>query len=173
VPAWLRWLPAAALVVAVIVFAVFFAVVAHGVWWGEPAADATALREQVLAAGKQCTVAANTYDYRTFAADERKGLACTTGQQLVNYRKAMTTLIKPKVDKLKASQSVAVTTAGIESVSPDGTQWTLLVFGQLTIRTTQTGAKGRVDPFAAKIIVQKAGGRWLLAKIDTVAGSET
>lgn len=161
VPRWLRWAPAAVLGACAIVMAVVLAVSSHGVWWSVPSAQQT--RDQVLAAAKQCTALTNTYAWNTIPADEKKGKACTTGAQSQRYVSAMENIVKPTAPKLHASQTVQINTAGIESIAPNGAQWTVVIFGQTTIR--QTGATPRVDPFSTVVRMDHVHGAWLVSSI--------
>jgi hypothetical protein len=169
VPAWLTWLPAGVLIAAAIAMAVVIGVVSHGVWWGQrydTPARTNPLREQVAAAAKTCLARTNSYDYRNLDAFEKAGLACTTGQESTQFRQAVQSIVKPNALKIKATQSAQINTTGIESVS--GTQWTLLVYGQLKVTNTSTPS-GRVDPFAAEVRMDKDHGRWLIAQEKVVS----
>lgn len=171
VPGWLNWAPAAAASVGVVVLAVLLVVWSHGVWWGKDAggsADSTALRERVLAAAKTCIVDANTYKYTALDSYERKALACTTGQFTDSFRHTIETLVKVRAPQLKASQTAQTNLAGLEAVSPDGRQWTILVFGQLSVVNTDY-PKGRTDPFGAQVTMDKVNGRWLMSNETTVS----
>ncbi|MBE7190132.1 hypothetical protein, partial [Jatrophihabitans endophyticus] len=164
VPAWLRWVPAGVLSVCAVVMIVLILIAGHGVWYSKP--SGSALRDRVLAAAKTCTAAANTYSYQTLPQDEAKGLACSTGQWSTQYKKAIATIVKPAATKLKASQSIQINNAGIESISPHGQQWTVVVFGQTKI--TQSGQKPRLDPFSAQVVMSHVDGKWLISKINTI-----
>ena len=161
VPGWLRWAPAIVLGACAIAMAVVLAVSSHGVWWATPSAQKT--RDQVLAAAKQCTALTNTYAWNTIPADEKRGKACTTGAQSQRYVSAMENIVKPTAPKLHASQTVQVNTAGMESISSSGSQWTVVIFGQTTIR--QTGASARVDPFSTVVRMDHVHGKWLISSI--------
>jgi hypothetical protein len=167
VPAWLRWVPAAVLSVCAVAMIVIIAVAAHGVWYAKPSTSGQ--RDQVLAAAKRCTALANTYNYKTLPADEKRGLACTTGAWTTQYKQALTKIVIPSATQLKASQTVQINAAGIESVAGGGTQWTTIVYGQLTIN--QTGAAARIDPFAAIVRLDKVKSTYLVSKIDLITSS--
>lgn len=162
----LRWLPALVLTLAALAMAAFFAIESHGVWWARPSSNA--VRDEVLAAAKTCVVAANSYSYKDFATAERKGAACTTGPQTKRYEDAMASL-RAKATKLKATQVAQVNAAGVAQISQDGGQWTLLVFGQLSVHATQTGPKGRIDPFGAVVRMDHVGGKWLMSSIEPIS----
>ena len=167
VPAWLRWVPAIVLSGCAIAMIVIIAVAAHGVWYAKPSTSSA--RDEVLAAAKKCTAVANTYNYKTLAADEKRGLACTTGAWTAQYKSALEKIVKPTATSLKASQTVQINAAGIESVNDTGTQWTTIVYGQLTIN--QSGATPRIDPFAAVVQMTKVKSKYLVSKIDLITNS--
>lgn len=173
-PALLNWAPAAVASVGVVVMAVLLVVFSHGVWWGpDPgqAPDAAArnvLREQVLAAAKTCIVRANTYKYTDLDGYERKALGCTTGDFTGTLRHTIDSLVKVNAPKIKASQTAQINLAGIEAVSPAGRQWTILVFGQLSVVNTNY-PKGRTDPFGAEVTMDKVGSTWRMSNLKTVS----
>ena len=151
--------------------AVLLATFSHSVWWAKPSAAAVhqasnQIRERVLAAAKQCVVATNKYNYVTLDADEAAGLKCTTGVQSDRYKRAMDSLIRGPATKLKASQVPQINTAGIESVTALGTQWSIVVYGQLAIHNANVAH--RTDPFAAVVRMDYVHGRWLMADLQTL-----
>ncbi|HKC26456.1 MAG TPA: hypothetical protein VKB75_00455 [Jatrophihabitans sp.] len=174
-PAWVNWLPAAVLSAGALVLAVLIIVLSNGVWWGpSPSAAPTgaqspnAVRERVLAAAKTCVASTNSYKYTALDAYEKKALACSTGQFTSQLQNTIETLIKVNAPKLKSSQTAQINRGGIEAVTSDGRQWTVLLFGQLTVVNTND-PKGRTDPFAAQVIMQKTGNQWLIAHLSTVS----
>ncbi|WP_375502967.1 hypothetical protein [uncultured Jatrophihabitans sp.] len=164
VPAWLRWVPAIVLSLCAVAMIVIIAVAAHGVWYAKPSTSTA--RDKVLAAAKRCTAVANTYNYKTLAADEKRGLACTTGAWTAQYKSALEKIVKPTATQLKASQTVQINSAGVESVTNNGKQWTTIVYGQLTIN--QAAATPRIDQFAAIVRMDKVKSSYLVSKIDLV-----
>ncbi|WP_375480847.1 hypothetical protein [uncultured Jatrophihabitans sp.] len=168
VPEWLRWAPGAILIAGVVALAVLMAIVSHGVWWGgaDSAASRNTARDQVTAAAKTCVASANTYKYTALPQFEASGAACTTGAFTAKFKSAVDTLIKPNAAKLKFSQTAQINKAAVESVA-DG-QWTVLLFGQLSVTNVNT-PKGRTDPFAAVVRMQRANGKWLIADLRTVS----
>ncbi|HEV7203620.1 MAG TPA: hypothetical protein VGN18_03360 [Jatrophihabitans sp.] len=166
VPGWLKWVPAVVLGVVALAMVVVLAVASHGVWWSKP--SPSEIRDRVLAAAKSCTAATNTYKYTAIDAAEAAGVKCTSGAYQGQYKKAMDTLIKTNAPKLKFTQTAQINDAGVVSVTPNGRQWSVLLFGQLAITSTQTGKGGRVDPFAAIVQMENVGGKWLIVKIDPV-----
>jgi hypothetical protein len=171
-PAWLNWAPAGVLSVGAVLMAILIAAFSHGVWWGpdpsSPPSNPDVRREQVLAAAKTCLAATNSYEYTRLDAYEQKALACATGPFVGQLRKTIDSLVKVNAPKLKSSQTAQINRGGIEAISPDGGQWTILLFGQLTVTNTNE-PKGRTDPFAAQVRMQKAHGKWLIAGLTTVS----
>ena len=159
VPSALRWVPAGVLGTAAVVMIVLVLIAAHSVWYAKPSTSAT--RDQVLAAAKTCTARSNTYNYTSLDKDEAAAAKCTTGTYTAKFTKAFDRLVKPKAVQLKASQSVQVNAAGIETVGHS--RWTVVVYGQT--RITQAGAQPRTDPFAAEVVMQRVGGHWLIKDI--------
>jgi hypothetical protein len=153
--------------------AVLLATFSHSVWWAKPGtsrASANAIRDRVLAAAKSCTVAANAYSYQTFDVDETKGEQCLTGVQVSRYKSAMAA-IKSDVLKVKASQVPQINDAGIESITANGKQWGIVVYGQLSITQTGTGSTPRIDPFAAYVRMDYVHGKWLMSSLCTIGGT--
>jgi len=174
VPAWLNWAPAGVLAAGCVVMAILITIFSHGVWWGPdraapPSRSAVAQqREQVMAAAKSCAVAANDYDYRSLAAYEKKALACTTGGLTSQLKQTIESLIMKNAPTLQAKQVTQITRGGIETVTPDGKQWTLLLFGQLSVVNAKE-PNGRLDPFAAQVRMEKAHGKWVMSKLTVVS----
>lgn len=174
VPAWLNWAPAAVLGAGAVTMAVLLIVFSHGVWWGghgratAGAPDAQIVRQQVLAAAKTCVATTNTYKYSDLDTYERKALACTTGEFTGQLRDTIERLIKVNAPKLKSSQTAQINQGGIEAITPNGNQWTILLFGQLSV-TNANDAKPRTDPFAAQVRMDRVNGKWLIGALTTVS----
>jgi hypothetical protein len=166
VPTWLRWLPAGVLTAGAIAVAVLMLVFSHGVWWGKTPSDT--VREQMLAAAKTCVAETNTYKYNALDKYDAAVGECTTGRLTPQIRKTITTVIKKYAPTLKATQTASISRGAIEAVSPHGKQWTVLVFGQLSVVNTND-PKGRTDPFAAQVQMEKVHGKWLMSGLKTVA----
>jgi Mce-associated membrane protein len=144
----------------------------HGVWWakGSTAADREQVRTQVLAVAKGCGAAVTSYDYRSFAASEQAGLRCTTGDFTTQYRSAMEQTVKSLATQSQTVQTTQVAKAGITQVSADGKQWVILVYGQQTVSNKDTVANSpRLDVLSMQVTIDKVGGAWLIANIQTVS----
>ncbi|SHG05735.1 hypothetical protein SAMN05443575_1249 [Jatrophihabitans endophyticus] len=164
-PGWVSWVPAIAFAAAAIVFLALFAADQLG---GDDDTTSAAQRDTVLAAAKTCVARLNTYKYNALDAAEKAGTQCTTGRLTTDYRKTLNTIIRKNAPKLKATQVTVISRAGIESVSGNGKQWTVLLYGQLNI-TTANQPKGRIDPFAQLARMQQVDGKWVISKVDTVS----
>lgn len=155
--------------VAAVVLLAFIAVAAHGVYYaksGVSSTDRTTRQEAALASAKTCIAAINTYDYRKLDAAESAALACTTGNFTNNLKTTFEKVIKPEAPVAKSSQTAQVNLAGIQSVSPDGTQVQILMYGQLAVTNLQTASSGtpRYDPFGIVVTMDQVGTKWLVAK---------
>jgi hypothetical protein len=168
-----RWLPAGILAAAAIAVLVLLVIASHGVYWAKSdySGARAAKQEQVLAAAKQCFATVNTYDYRKLTGLVGKDLACTTGGFKTTLQKALQTTILAKAPKLKAVQTAQVDRAGIVSVTPDGKQWTTLIYGHLTLSNTTTAKSSRTDLFGAKVTMDQVGSQYLISSVGYDAGN--
>ncbi|MDT4927680.1 MAG: hypothetical protein QOF92_547 [Pseudonocardiales bacterium] len=170
-PAWLNWVPAAVFAALAAAFLVLIIVDKTG---NSASSNTSAKQRQtVLAGAKNCVAATNTYKYTNVDFYEKAGLKCATGVYAGQYRNAMDTLIKKNAPTQKFTQIAQVNTAGIESVTANGKQWNVLIYGQLNITNNQTGKQGRIDPFALVATMESVKGNWLIAKVtllSTVGG---
>jgi hypothetical protein len=172
---WLRWIPAMVLGAGVIALLVLVVLASHGVYWAK--ADnsegaRTARQEQVLAAAKKCFAQINTYDYRQLTGLVQRDTTCTTGTFTKDLSRALTSQIIPIAPRLKATQTAQVNRAGIASVSPDGKQVVILMYGQLSQTNSSTAKTSpRIDVVGAVVTVDKVGDQWLISKVDTDVGN--
>jgi hypothetical protein len=172
-PSRLNWVPAVVVSVGALTIAVLLIFSSHGVWWGRdagavPSSRTAALRQQVLAAAKTCVAVTNTYKYTDLGSYEKDALACSTGQFTSQLRDTIDRLIKVNAPRLKSAQTAQINRGGVEAISPDGRQWTILLFGQLSVTNTNE-KRPRTDPFGAQVIMQRVGAKWLMAKLSTVS----
>ncbi len=122
-------------------------------------------RDQALAAAKTEVPVILSYDYRTFDAGLAKGKTVLTGRMIDDYTKSMTTTIKPNAVKLKAVVQASTDSGGVESVSPDGKQVVVLVFGEQKVTQSSLNAP-RVDLLRVRATLDLIGGHWLISKFD-------
>ena len=168
-PGWLWWIPAGVAAAAAVTFLVLGVAVTHQVWWGKTSAgQIQAERTQVLAAANTCIAAINSYDYRSLDQAEARGLACTTGKLASQYRDTMEKVIKPQAGTVQFTQSAQVNNGAVESASPDGKQWVILIFGQLSSTNSATGTTNpKLDVFTVRVTMDKVGGHWLVSAYAT------
>ncbi|HEV7193229.1 MAG TPA: hypothetical protein VGN35_08470 [Jatrophihabitantaceae bacterium] len=143
----------------------------HGVWWAKSSTDArrNTERQQVLAAAKTCTARILSYDYRTLAASEKAGQACATGQLKADYTKLMDTTVKQIAPQSNVVQVFQVEKAGVSSVSPDGKQWVIVVYGQQQVSSKTITSGPRLDISNAVVTLNKVGGQWLVSNMTTTS----
>ena len=166
---WLWWIPAGVAAAGAITFLVIGVLVTHRVWWGKTTAgQIQAERTQVLAAANTCIAAINTYDYRSLDQAESRGLACTTGKLTGQYRDTMEKVIKPQAATVRFTQTAQVNNGAVESISPNGKQWVILIFGQLSSTNSSTGATSpKLDVFSVRVTMDRVGGHWLVSDYAT------
>jgi hypothetical protein len=126
------------------------------------------VREEMLAAAKTCVAKTNTYKYTELDKYAATVKQCTTGRLTSQINQTISTVIKKYAPTLKATQTAQISRGGIEAVSPQGKQWTVLLFGQLSVVNTND-PKGRTDPFGAQVQMEKVNGKWLMSGLKTIA----
>jgi hypothetical protein len=143
----------------------------HGVWWSTAPTDAmrNSERQQVLAAAKTCTSRILSYDYRTLDASEKAGQACSTGQLKSDYTKLMDTTVKQIAPQSNVVQVFQVEKAGITSVSADGKQWVIVIYGQQQVTSKTVTAGPRLDISNAVVTLNRVGKTWLVANMTTTS----
>lgn len=124
-------------------------------------------RDQALSAAKTSVALILSYDYRTFDAGLAKARAQLTGRANTDYVQAMTGTIKPAAEKSKVVVQAQTENAGVETVSADGTQVTVVVFGQQKVTNTALTAP-RIDPFRVRATLNLVHGHWLVSKFDQI-----
>ena len=159
VPAWL----VAALAVVVLALA------ALDGWLltSQPGPGSRAEREQALSTAKTAVPLILSYNYRRFDADVAAARARLTGRAVNDYVKAMTTTIKPTATKVRAVVQAQTDGAGVEAVSGDGDQVTVVVFGQQKVTNTSLTAP-RIDLFRVRVTLDRVQGQWLVSKFDQI-----
>lgn len=164
----LRWLPALIAGLATVVLLAIGVWQAHDVWWGSGFHDRRdETRQEVLAAAKPCTAAILSYDYRHLSAAQQAGEACATGTFKSDYVKAMATVTQLAPQE-KTVQSFEVAKGGVQSVSADGKQWVVLLYGQISV--TNAGTKPdspRLDITTAVVTLERVGRSWLISNMQT------
>jgi len=124
-------------------------------------------RDQALSAAKSEVPLILSYSYRTLDADVAKAKAQLTGRAVTDYTAAMTKSIKPTAVKVKAVVQAQTDGAGVESVSPDGRQVTVVVFGEQKVTNSSLSAP-RTDLFRVRATLDLVSGHWLVSKFDQI-----
>jgi len=124
-------------------------------------------RDRALAAAKTEVPLILSYNYASFDADVAKAKAELTGRAVTDYTTAMSQTIKPAAVKVKAVVQAQTDGAGVESVSPDGRQVTVVVFGEQKVTNTSLSAP-RTDLFRVRATLDLVGGNWLVSKFDQI-----
>jgi hypothetical protein len=162
-----EWLSAGVLSVAALAFAILIAIFSISGGGGDASKKRNQIREQVLAAAKTCTARENTYSYKTLDADETAALACTTGEFHTQVKQTFDKVLIPKAPGQQQVQQTQIDLAAVERISEDGSEWTILVFGQTSVTNSTTGTSSpRLDPFAAVVRMKKTGSKWLISYLD-------
>jgi Mce-associated membrane protein len=124
-------------------------------------------REQALSTAKTAVPLILSYDYRRFDSDVTRSRARLTGRAVEDYVKAMITTIKPTATKVHAVVQAQTDGAGVEAVSGDGDQVTVVVFGQQKVTNTTLTAP-RIDLFRVRVTLDRVKGQWLVSKFDQI-----
>jgi len=124
-------------------------------------------RDQALSAAKSSVAQILSYDYRSFDAGLAKAKAQLTGRANSDYVQAMTSTIKPAAIKSKVIVQAQTDSAGVETVSADGKQVTVVVFGQQKVTNTALSSP-RIDPFRVRATMDLVAGHWLVSKFDQI-----
>jgi Mce-associated membrane protein len=159
----LRWIPAVVAAAALVAALVLGVWQSHGVWWGSFSSDRAQTRTQVLASAKTCTAALLSYDYRKLDASEKAGTDCSTGQFQADYKKSFET-VRQLAPQKKTVQTLQIARGGVQSVSDDGRQWVILLYGQLSYTDSATKTP-RLDISTPVATLQQVGGRWLVTNL--------
>jgi Mce-associated membrane protein len=124
-------------------------------------------RDQALSTAKSAVPLILSYDYKNFDADLAKAKAQLTGRASTDYVQAMTSTIKPAAIKAKVVVQAQTDGAGVETVSANGNQVTVVVFGEQKVTNTALSAP-RIDPFRVRATLDRVNGHWLVSKFDQI-----
>jgi Mce-associated membrane protein len=129
--------------------------------------SSTAARGQVLAAAKADTALVISYNYQHVDADAAKAGATLTGAFAAEYQKSMNSIVKVQAPKLKAVVEGQIDSAGIEAVSGDGKQVTVIVFGQQKV-TNSTLTQPRTDLIRLRVTMTLVGTMWKISQVSQI-----
>lgn len=124
-------------------------------------------RDQALSAAKSSVPLILSYNYQSIDAGMAKAEAQLTGRARSDYLTAMTKSIKPAASKVKAVVQAQTDSAGVETVSADGDQVTVIVFGEQKVSNTSLSAP-RTDIFRVRATMNLVNGHWLVSKFDQI-----
>ncbi|MEO6702413.1 MAG: hypothetical protein ABI140_09520 [Jatrophihabitantaceae bacterium] len=124
-------------------------------------------RDQALSAAKSSVPLILSYNYKSFDADLAKAQAQLTGRAKADYVKAMSSTIKPAAAKADVVVQAQTDSAGVESVSANGDQVTVVVFGEQRVTNTALSSP-RIDPFRVRATLDRVAGHWLVSKFDQI-----
>lgn len=139
-------------------------------WWlasSRGQAGSATERDQALSTAKSAAPVILSYNYRQLDKDIAAGRTRLTGRASTDYVQAMTRTIKPAAAKTHAVVQAQTDGAGVESVSADGKQVTVLVFGEQKVTNTSL-TQPRTDLFRLRLTLSLVGKRWLVTKLDPV-----
>jgi Mce-associated membrane protein len=126
-----------------------------------------AQRDQALSTAKTAVPLVLSYDYRHFDSDVAAARARLTGRAVTDYAQAMARTIKPAATKAHAVVHAQTDAAGVEAVSSDGNQVTVVVFGEQKVSNASLTAP-RIDLFRVRVTLDRVRGQWLVSKFDQI-----
>lgn len=133
----------------------------------QPTSGSRTERDQALSTAKSAVPLILSYDHRRFDADVAAAKGRLTGRAVTDYVQAMTTTIKPTATKVQAVVRAQTDGAGVEAVSSDGSQVTVVVFGEQKVTNTALKAP-RTDLFRVRVTLDRVQGQWLVSKFDQI-----
>ncbi len=133
----------------------------------QPGSGSSSERDQALSTAKTAVPAILSYDYRHFDADVSTARGRLTGRAVTDYVQAMSKTIKPTATKVHAVVAAQTDGAGVEAVSPDGKQVTVVVFGEQKVTNTSL-SQPRIDLFRVRVVLDRVDGQWLVSKFDQI-----
>jgi Mce-associated membrane protein len=133
----------------------------------QPGPGSRAEREQALSTAKSAVPLILSYDYQHFDADVAAAKARLTGRAADDYVQAMAKTIKPTATKVHAVVQAQTDGAGVEAVSGNGHQVTVVVFGEQKVTNTSLTAP-RIDLFRVRVTLDRVQGQWLVSKFDQI-----
>ncbi|MDQ1722071.1 MAG: Mce-associated rane protein [Pseudonocardiales bacterium] len=133
----------------------------------QPASGSRAQRDQALSTAKSAVPLILSYDYRHFDSDVSAAKARLTGRAVTDYVQAMTKTIEPTASEVHAVVQAQTDGAGVEAVSSNGDQVTVVVFGEQKVTNTSLTAP-RIDLFRVRVTLDRVHGQWLVSKFDQI-----
>jgi Mce-associated membrane protein len=154
-------------VVVLIVVALMLASALTWVLTANHRSNSHAAQDKVLAAAKSGAGLLLSYNYQHIDADKATTLPHLTGKFATDYATSMDTVIKPQAPKVKAVVEGQVDSAGIESVSPNGKQVVVVVFGQQKVSNTGL-TQPRTDIARLRVTLDLVGDTWKISNLSQI-----
>ncbi|HVT64117.1 MAG TPA: hypothetical protein VHD81_03115 [Mycobacteriales bacterium] len=123
-----------------------------------------AARTAALAAAKQETAVALTYDYRTLDADFQRAEAGMSRKFRANYAQTAASSVAPLAQKTHAITTGTVAAGGVVSATP--TTARILVFANQTVENKLLNATSRLDRSVIEVTMVKENGRWVIDNLQ-------
>ncbi|HST49685.1 hypothetical protein [Jatrophihabitans sp.] len=133
----------------------------------QPGSGSRSERDQALSTAKTAVPAILSYDYRHFDSDVSTARGRLTGRAVTDYVQAMSKTIKPTAAKVHAVVQAQTDGAGVEAVSADGKQVTVVVFGEQKVTNTSL-SQPRIDLFRVRVTLDRVDNQWLVSKFDQI-----
>jgi Mce-associated membrane protein len=133
----------------------------------QPGSGSRAERERALSTAKSAVPLILSYDYQHFDSDVATAKARLTGRAVNDYAQAMAKTIKPTATKVHAVVQAQTDGAGVEAVSGNGNQVTVVVFGEQKVTNISLTAP-RIDLFRVRVTLDRVQGQWLVSKFDQI-----
>jgi Mce-associated membrane protein len=133
----------------------------------QPSAGSKSEREQALSTAKTAVPLILSYDYRHFDSDVSAARGRLTGRAVDDYAQAMAKNVKPTASKAHAVVQAQTDGAGVEAVSGDGKQVTVVVFGEQKVTNASVTAP-RIDLFRVRVTLDLVSGQWLVSKFGQI-----
>ncbi|UQX90359.1 hypothetical protein M6D93_17180 [Jatrophihabitans telluris] len=122
-------------------------------------------RAAVLAAARTGVEPVLSYNYKTVPADAARARRYLTGTFATQYQTSIDKVVAVQAPKVRAVVSAQVDSAGLEAVSGDGKQATVVVFAQQKVTNTSI-TQPRVDLVRLRVTLNLVGSRWLIANLQ-------
>ncbi|HEV2887613.1 MAG TPA: hypothetical protein VGX49_11920 [Jatrophihabitans sp.] len=132
-----------------------------------PDSGSRAERDQALSTAKTAVPLILSYDYQHFDSAVSAAKAQLTGRAVEDYVRAMTKTIQPSASKAHSVVQAQTDGAGVEAVSGNGKQVTVVVFGEQKVTNISLTAP-RIDLFRVRVTLDLVQGRWLVSKFDQI-----
>ena len=122
--------------------------------------------QQALPAAKEKVAQLFSYDYRHIREDRDRVSGLLTGQFRTDYLASMDKLVVPQAPAKKFVLVSTTQSAGVSSVTADGTQAVVIMF--LNQAVTNTDVASRTDLVRLRVTMTRVNGAWLISAVQSV-----